>query len=122
MAKPNVGMAYVWAILIFVFPMIGAVALVHSNRVAIHIQIRLRAQLTSAVYRKALNLSSRWDPIPTLWSLRRTFEAYSDVFFRVHSGCQSDVVCLHVERSPTNLDTAQVSAADRDWTSGESHE
>lgn len=57
--EPNVGLAYVYAVLIFAFPMVGAVALVHSNRIAIHVQIRLRAQLTSAVYRKALNLSSR---------------------------------------------------------------
>lgn len=59
--KPNVGQAYVFAVLIFVFPLVGAVALVHSNRVAIQIQIKLRAQLTSAVYRKALRLSSRSD-------------------------------------------------------------
>ena len=59
MGKPDVGLAYTYAVLMFVFPMVGAVALVHSNRIAIHVQIRLRAQLTSAVYRKALCLSSR---------------------------------------------------------------
>ena len=59
MGKPDVGLAYVYAVLMFVFPLVGAIALVHSNRVAIQIQIRLRAQLTSAVYRKALKLSSR---------------------------------------------------------------
>ena len=57
--KPDVGQAYVYSVLMFVFPMIGAVALVHSNRLAIQIQIKLRAELNSAVYRKALRLSGR---------------------------------------------------------------
>ena len=58
-SKPSIGTAYLYSVLIFVFPLIGAIALVHSNRVAIQVQIRLRAQLTSAVYLKALRLSSR---------------------------------------------------------------
>ena len=58
-SKPSLGTAYLYSVLIFVFPLIGAIALVHSNRVAIQVQIRLRAQLTSAVYLKALRLSSR---------------------------------------------------------------
>ena len=43
----------------FVFPMIGAVAYVHSSRLSIIVQIKMRAELTAAVYRKALALSSR---------------------------------------------------------------
>jgi len=58
-SKPSIGTAYLYSVLIFVFPLIGAISLVHSNRVAIQVQIRLRAQLTSAVYLKALRLSSR---------------------------------------------------------------
>lgn len=58
-SKPNVGQAYLYAALMFVFPLVGAIALVHSNRLAIQIQIKLRAELTSAVYRKALRLSAR---------------------------------------------------------------
>lgn len=58
-SKPNVGQAYMFAALMFVFPLVGAIALVHSNRLAIQIQIKLRAELTSAVYRKALRLSAR---------------------------------------------------------------
>ena len=66
-SKPDVGLAYVFAVLMFVFPLVGAIALVHSDRVAIQIQIRLRAQLTSAVFRKALRLSSRYDmPMATI--------------------------------------------------------
>lgn len=57
--EPNVGTAYLYAALIFVFPLVGAMALVHSNRLAIQVQIKLRAELTSAVYRKALRLSAR---------------------------------------------------------------
>ena len=59
MAKPDVGLAYGYAVLMFVFPVLGAVALVHSNSAAVHVQIRLRAELTALVYRKALCLSSR---------------------------------------------------------------
>lgn len=58
-SKPDVGTAYLYAVLMFVFPLVGAMALVHSNRLAIQIQIKLRAELTSAVYRKALRLSAR---------------------------------------------------------------
>ena len=49
-----------WAGLMFLFPLIGAVCYVHSSRLAIISQIRIRAQLTSLVYRKALALSSRF--------------------------------------------------------------
>jgi hypothetical protein len=58
-AKPDIGRAYLFAVLMFLFPLVGAMALVHSNRLAIQIQIKLRAELTSAVYRKALRLSAR---------------------------------------------------------------
>jgi hypothetical protein len=58
--EPDIGNAYLYAVLIFVFPLVGAMALVHSNRLAIQVQIKLRAELTSAVYRKALRLSARW--------------------------------------------------------------
>lgn len=51
---------YLWAALMFVFPMFGAVAYVHSSRLSIIVQIQLRAELTAAVYRKALRLSSRY--------------------------------------------------------------
>ena len=70
-SKPSIGTAYLYSVLIFVFPLIGAISLVHSNRVAIQVQIRLRAQLTSAVYLKALRLSSR--------CLRRAFCAVTRV-------------------------------------------
>lgn len=56
---PNVKQAYVFAVLIFVFPLVGAIALVHSNRLAIQVQIKLRAELTTAVYQKAMRLSAR---------------------------------------------------------------
>lgn len=55
----NPGRTYMWAALMFLFPLIGAVCYVHSSRLAIISQIRIRAQLTSLVYRKALALSSR---------------------------------------------------------------
>ena len=55
----NVNINYLWAALMFVFPMIGAVAYVHSSRLSIIVQIKMRAELTAAVYRKALALSSR---------------------------------------------------------------
>jgi hypothetical protein len=58
-AQPDVGRAYLFAALMFLFPLVGAMALVHSNRLAIQVQIKLRAELTSAVYRKALRLSAR---------------------------------------------------------------
>ena len=57
--EPNVGRAYLFAALIFVFPLVGAIALVHSNRLAIQVQIKLRAELTAAVYQKAMRLSAR---------------------------------------------------------------
>ena len=60
-AQPDIGRAYLFAALMFVFPLVGAMALVHSNRLAIQVQIKLRAELTSAVYRKALRLSARCD-------------------------------------------------------------
>ncbi len=53
------GRAYLYAALIFVFPLVGAIALVHSNRLAIQVQIKLRAELTAAVYQKAMRLSAR---------------------------------------------------------------
>ena len=55
----DVSINYLWAALMFVFPMIGAVAYVHSSRLSIIVQIKMRAELTAAVYRKALALSSR---------------------------------------------------------------
>ncbi|KAL0031798.1 hypothetical protein WJX79_007928 [Trebouxia sp. C0005] len=59
LADVNVNINYLWAALMFVFPMIGAVAYVHSSRLSIIVQIKMRAELTAAVYRKALALSSR---------------------------------------------------------------
>ncbi|DBB06529.1 TPA: hypothetical protein ACH3X1_012074 [Trebouxia sp. C0004] len=59
LADVNVSINYLWAALMFVFPMLGAVAYVHSSRLSIIVQIRMRAELTAAVYRKALALSSR---------------------------------------------------------------
>ena len=58
--EPDIGRAYLYAALMFLFPLVGAMALVHSNRLAIQVQIKLRAELTSAVYRKALRLSARY--------------------------------------------------------------
>lgn len=55
----NVSINYLWAALMFVCPMIGAVLYVHSSRLSIIVQIKMRAELTAAVYRKALALSSR---------------------------------------------------------------
>ncbi|KAK9823870.1 hypothetical protein WJX72_006059 [[Myrmecia] bisecta] len=55
----GLGKAYAFACLMFVFPLAGAFLYVHSSRIAIRVQILLRAQLTAAVYRKSLRLSSR---------------------------------------------------------------
>ena len=55
----DVNINYLWAALMFVCPMIGAVLYVHSSRLSIIVQIKMRAELTAAVYRKALALSSR---------------------------------------------------------------
>ena len=63
-------------------------ALVHSNRVAIQIQIKLRAQLTSAVYRKAVRLSSRCDT-------RTLIESYVIIAQTDSSGIYL-IACLHV--------------------------
>ena len=51
--------AYVSAILMFVFPFVGAAAFVHSSRLAATTQVRVRAQLMGALYRKAAALSPR---------------------------------------------------------------
>lgn len=56
----DVNRNYLWAALMFVFPLFGAIAYVHSSRLSIIVQIQLRAELTAAVYRKALRLSSRY--------------------------------------------------------------
>lgn len=55
----DVSINYLWAALMFICPMIGAVLYVHSSRLSIIVQIKMRAELTAAVYRKALALSSR---------------------------------------------------------------
>ncbi|KAL3154179.1 hypothetical protein ABBQ32_013696 [Trebouxia sp. C0010 RCD-2024] len=55
----DVSINYLWAALMFICPMIGAVLYVHSSRLSIVVQIKMRAELTAAVYRKALALSSR---------------------------------------------------------------
>lgn len=57
--QPDVNINYLWAGLMFVCPLIGAVLYVHSSRLSIIVQIKMRAELTAAVYRKALALSSR---------------------------------------------------------------
>ncbi len=106
--KPNVGRAYLYAALIFVFPLVGAMALVHSNRLAIQVQIKLRAELTSAVYRKALRLSARC----------------GDAALMCPSSCSMCCGIYSVERSTPaavqDADLARFSllqgqAADRDW-------
>ena len=51
--------AYVAAFLMFVFPFVGAAAFVHSSRLAATTQVRVRAQLMGALYRKAAVLSPR---------------------------------------------------------------
>lgn len=43
---------YIYAALMFVIPLFGAVCYAHSSRIAIATQIRIRAELTAAVYRK----------------------------------------------------------------------
>ena len=59
MQEVDVSINYLWAALMFICPMIGAVLYVHSSRLSIIVQIKMRAELTAAVYRKALALSSR---------------------------------------------------------------
>jgi len=51
--------AYVSAFLMFLFPFIGAAAFVHSSRLAATVQVRIRAQLMGALYRKAASLSPK---------------------------------------------------------------
>ena len=51
--------AYVSAFLMFLFPFVGAAAFVHSSRLAATTQVRVRAQLMGALYRKAAALSPR---------------------------------------------------------------
>lgn len=65
----DINRQYLYAALMFVFPMFGAVAYVHSSRLSIIVQIQLRAELTAAVYRKALRLSSRYACLLLLSSL-----------------------------------------------------
>ena len=72
----DINRQYLYAALMFVFPMFGAVAYVHSSRLSIIVQIQLRAELTAAVYRKALRLSSRYTCLPLLLSLLLTHFTY----------------------------------------------
>ena len=51
--------AYVSAFLMFLFPFIGAAASVQSSRFAATTQVRIRAQLMGALYRKAAALSPK---------------------------------------------------------------
>lgn len=50
--------AYVIVAMMFLNPMINSLLVSHSNRFALGAQVRIRADLASALYRKALRLSS----------------------------------------------------------------
>ncbi len=52
--------AYVITAMMFVNPMINSLLVSHSNRFALGAQVRIRADLASALYRKALRLSSEY--------------------------------------------------------------
>ena len=91
-----------WAALMFLFPLIGAVCYVHSSRLAIISQIRIRAQLTSLVYRKALALSSRFATKcvrcngcntmrALLWNVELHYQ--TPPADSVQAGCMLDVQC-----------------------------
>lgn len=51
---------YIFAAVMLVAPILGSLAATMSNRLSIGTQIMLRAELTAAIYRKALRLSTRW--------------------------------------------------------------
>lgn len=50
---------YIFASVLLVAPVLGALAAGMSNRLSVGTQIMLRAELTAAIYRKALRLSTR---------------------------------------------------------------
>lgn len=56
------GSAYGYAVAMLIFPLLAGLAFAHASRLAIQVQVRVRAQLTAAVYRKALRLSPRCAP------------------------------------------------------------
>jgi len=58
-APAAVGRAYGAAGAMFASPLLGALAFNHASRLAATAQVRVRAQLTAGVYRKALRLSPR---------------------------------------------------------------
>ena len=60
--KPGISetSAYVIVAMMFVNPMINSLLVSHSNRFALGAQVRIRADLASALYRKALRLSSEY--------------------------------------------------------------
>eukprot|EP00887_Chlorella_sp_A99_P001416 scaffold8.g1416.t1 len=51
--------SYVFAVCMFVAPVLGSVVASQSNRISIGTQVMVRAELTAAIYRKALRLSTR---------------------------------------------------------------
>ena len=46
----------IYATVMFLAPLVGALAAGQSNRLSIGTQVMVRAQLTAAIYRKALRL------------------------------------------------------------------
>eukprot|EP01025_Chloroclados_australasicus_P037639 TRINITY_DN3846_c0_g4_i1.p1 TRINITY_DN3846_c0_g4~~TRINITY_DN3846_c0_g4_i1.p1 ORF type:complete len:1422 (-),score=137.95 TRINITY_DN3846_c0_g4_i1:223-4488(-) len=54
-----VGRAYAFAAAMFVAPLIGSICMTHSNRFGIYHQLAVRAQLTAAVFRKAMKMSNQ---------------------------------------------------------------
>lgn len=51
---------YIFAAVMLVAPILGTLAAGQSNRLSVGTQIMMRAELTAAIYRKALRLSTRW--------------------------------------------------------------
>ncbi len=59
---------YGYAVMMLIFPLLAGLSFVHASRFAIQVQVRVRAQLTAAVYHKALRLSTRCAPCNVLLS------------------------------------------------------
>jgi len=51
--------AWLFAVGMFLAPVVGSIAAAQANRIAISTSIMIRAEITAAIYRKALNLSTR---------------------------------------------------------------
>ena len=58
--EPVLYKGYIFAVVMLMAPILGSLAAVMANRLSIGTQVMLRAELTAAIYRKALRLSSRW--------------------------------------------------------------